>query len=82
MCKKLTVYCEDRGVRTLKEGVTLEQYQVKHPDAIKVRKPPCESKLMAWANDGGCEAVDGCWTEPDGTCEHGLPSWMLALNMI
>ena len=79
--KKITVYCADRGIRRLKEGITLESYQVRHPDAIKVHKP-CDKKLMEWANDGGCEAVDGCWTEPDGTCEHGLPSWLLALNMI
>ena len=81
--KKITVYSEARGVRTLKEGITLEQYRANHLElnAIKVHRP-CEAKLMEWANDGGCEAVDGCWTEPDGTCEHGLPSWMLALNLI
>ena len=79
--KKIAVYSEARGVRTLKEGITLEAYQVLCPGAVKVHKP-CDAKLTAWANDGGCEAVDGCWTEPDGTCEHGLPSWMLALNLI
>lgn len=79
--KKITVYSQARGVRTLKEGITLESYQVRHPDAIKVHKP-CDSTLMEWANDGGCEAVDGCWTEPDGECEHGKPSWLMALGMI
>ena len=23
---------------------------------------------------GGWEASDGCWVEPDGTCDHGKPS--------
>lgn len=32
--------------------------------------------------DGGCDATDGCWVEPDGTCEHGHPSWMLRLGLI
>jgi hypothetical protein len=32
--------------------------------------------------DGGCEATDGCFVEPDGTCEHGQPSWLLALGLI
>lgn len=29
-----------------------------------------------------CEAVDGCITEPDGRCEHGYPSWPIALGII
>lgn len=28
------------------------------------------------------EATDGCTVEPDGTCEHGNPSWMIALGLI
>jgi hypothetical protein len=40
--------------------------------------------LGEWSNDCGCEAAcpNGCWIEPDGTCEHGQPSWLLALGMI
>jgi hypothetical protein len=33
-------------------------------------------------SEGGCEALDGCWVEPDGTCEHGEPSWLLRLGYI
>jgi hypothetical protein len=80
--KKITVYCAERGVRRLKEGVTLETYQQKHPDAIKICRVPSIKTLEEWNSDGGCEAIDGCWTEPDGTCEHGKPSWLVALNMI
>ena len=79
---KITVYTKERGVRTLKEGITLEKYQEKFPDAIKVRKPPSESMLEKWYSDGGCKALDGCWVEPDGHCSHGFESWLLALGWI
>jgi len=39
-------------------------------------------QLEEWMDDSGCEATDGCWTEPDGTCQHGHPSWLLVLGMI
>ena len=38
--------------------------------------------LMEYMDEGGCEATDGCWVEPDGTCPHGKPSWLIALGMI
>jgi hypothetical protein len=40
--------------------------------------------LGEWSSDCGCEAAcpNGCWVEPDGTCSHGAPSWLLALGMI
>lgn len=43
---------------------------------------PSMKELMEWSEDGGCEATDGCWVEPDGVCEHGHPSWLLYLGMI
>ena len=76
------VYSTDRGVRKLKPGADFQIYQNRHADAIKVRKPPCLAKLETWHAEGGCEALDGCWVEPDGECRHGLPSWLRALNMI
>jgi len=79
--KKITVYTKERGVRILKDGITLEYYRTKFPDAIKVHKPSNEC-LEEWMSDGGCEALDGCWTEPDGECEHGSPSWLMAMNLI
>ncbi len=80
--EKIRVYTKERGVRVLKEGITLEQYQVKHPDAITVGKPPCIKTLEKWSSDCGCKAIDGCWVEPDGECEHGYPSWLSAMGMI
>lgn len=38
--------------------------------------------LTEWQDECGCEATDGCWVEPDGTCEHGHPSWLLRFGMI
>lgn len=62
--------CSDRSSRP--EGATTEQTQ------------PDWDTLMRWLNeDGGCEATDGCWlTEPDGVCEHGHHSWLVALGLL
>jgi hypothetical protein len=44
---------------------------------------PDEEELLEWLDEGGgCQALDGCWVEPDGQCPHGLPSWLRALRMI
>ena len=45
-------------------------------------KEPTIEQMRKWTNRGGCEATDGCWVEPDGTCEHGNQSWMLKLGLI
>jgi hypothetical protein len=45
-------------------------------------RPSLEELLRQFEEDGGCEATDGCWVEPDGSCEHGKPSWLLVLNLI
>ena len=43
---------------------------------------PTMGELESWVFDGACEAVDGCTVEPDGTCPHGAPSWLIQLGMI
>ena len=78
---KITIYTKERGVRTLKNGITLNQYKEKYPNAIAVNKPSIK-ELEEWDRDGGCEAIDGCWVEPDGQCEHGFDSWLLAMGLI
>jgi hypothetical protein len=47
-------------------------------------KPPDVETLIAWEAEGGCEAAcpHHCWVEPDGTCPHGNPSWLLRLGLI
>jgi hypothetical protein len=44
---------------------------------------PDLEKLIGWfTEDDGCEATDGCWVEPDGTCQHGYQSWLVVLGLI
>ena len=40
--------------------------------------PPLEE----WCFDGVAEALDGCPVEVDGSCPHGLPSWLRALGLV
>jgi hypothetical protein len=46
------------------------------------RKAPSIQQLERWMSDSIAEAVDGCQVEPDGTCEHGSPSWLLRMGLI
>jgi hypothetical protein len=78
--EKINVYSEGR-IRTLKAGMNLAEYLAKHPGAIPV-EVPTEDELREWSSDSGCDAIDGCWVEPDGECRHGFPSWLVALGMI
>ena len=43
---------------------------------------PSMETLADWADDGGCEATDGCWVEVDGHCPHGRPSWALVMGLV
>ena len=43
---------------------------------------PTIETLADWADDGGCEATDGCWVEVDGHCPHGRPAWALVLGLV
>jgi hypothetical protein len=43
---------------------------------------PSWEQVREWIEEGGAEATDGCWVEPDGSCEHGKPSWLLELGLI
>ena len=48
----------------------------------EIRTEPSLEQINEWLNEGGAEATDGCWVEPDGTCEHGKPSWLIELGLI
>jgi len=78
----IKVYSKDRGARLLKEGITLEQYQAKHPDAIQIRGIPCMKTMEHWVSDCVARTPCGCRVEPDGYCEHGRPSWLLVLGYV
>lgn len=43
---------------------------------------PSVGTVERWVFDSICEATDGCTVEPDGTCEHGRPSWLLRLGLV
>jgi hypothetical protein len=53
---------------------------VEQPDSLV--DAPDVAQLEEWLAEGGAEATDGCWVEPDGTCEHGCLSWLLVLALI
>ncbi len=62
-------------------GATVENGNEELPQS----EPPDLDTLMQWMNnDGGCEAAcpHGCWVEPDGTCPHGKPSWLIVMGLI
>ena len=56
----------------------------REPAPVPEPKPPDIETLIEWEAEGGCEAAcpHGCWVEPDGTCPHGNPSWLLRLGLI
>lgn len=52
-------------------------------DVAQPDSPPDVETLWRWVDEQGlCMATDGCWTEPDGVCEHGYQSWLLELGLI
>ena len=76
-----------RGMSMLAEAVNkldilLIETKIKLWPEPTVEMPDLET-LEEWMfEDGGCEASDGCWVEPDGICMHGHPSWLLRLGLI
>lgn len=77
------VYSKERGLVTLKMGVNFDIYKSKYPSAIVVTgRKPTVATMERWVSDGICKSIDGCTTEPDGYCEHDMPSWLIALKLI
>ena len=52
------------------------------PDKNPIDDWPSLEQINEWLDEGGAEATDGCWVEPDGTCEHGKPSWLIVMGLI
>lgn len=52
------------------------------PKPTKKGKPPTVATLSRWLDNGMAKATDGCKVEPDGTCQHGKPSWLIEMGMI
>lgn len=73
----------DGTLRILKPGASLADWQAKHPQGIVVKgSKPGLATLETWSDNGIAKALDGCRVEPDGTCPHGAPSWMLVIGVI
>ena len=47
-----------------------------------IKQPAMSSLERALNNESNIKATDGCRVEPDGTCPHGHPSWLLRLGLI
>ncbi len=67
-----------RLVEVSMEYAILPQYADMAADGIE----PDPEDMADWLNDGGAECPDGCWVEPDGTCEHGQPSWLIVYGIL
>lgn len=80
------IYLVDKKViKKMKDHCDLEYLQGKYPHRTwtPVKCIPGVKTLERWMNDGGCKTPGcGCWVEPDGHCEHGNPSWLMALGWI
>ena len=50
--------------------------------SVMTTKPPTLRTMERWLMDGVARATDGCRVEPDGTCQHGHPSWLIRLGYI
>ena len=65
-----------------KQNPNQKDYTMAETETIEREPEPSIEQLEEWMNEGGCEATDGCWVEPDGTCEHGCKSWALEMGLI
>lgn len=71
-----------RNVKTGLEAGHKSAMALKGFHYLKTVKAPSIRALEKYSDNGICPTPDGCRVEPDGTCEHGLPSWMLILHII
>jgi hypothetical protein len=49
---------------------------------MRETKPPSVATMTKWVCNGVAKATDGCKVEPDGTCPHGKPSWLIKLGYV
>ena len=85
-------FCDAWALRLLEEGwlaiaAKLKPLAARLPARPQWPEPttpaPDLETIEEWMwEDGGCEATDACWVEPDGVCSHGHPSWLLRLGLV
>lgn len=81
----IAVLVNRRRAYRLKPGIDLLAMRAQYPNKQieHILEPwPEQEQLEEWVMDSVCEATDGCTVEPDGTCSHGYPSWLLALGVM
>jgi hypothetical protein len=66
--------------RIPKDSKPGKAFQDRYPSPTEPE--PTMDVLEGWMLDGTAEATDGCTVEPDGTCEHGHPSWLRYLGLM
>lgn len=84
-------YCDAWALRLLEEGFLALAAKLNPLGKKPTQRPnwpeptisaPDLEEIENWIwDDGGCQATDGCWTEIDGVCPHGHPSWWLRLRL-
>lgn len=76
----------NRRIVRLKDGVNETDYIKKIEErggtVEKIKAPPTIKTLEKWQNDGICKTPCGCTVEPDGTCHHGKPSWLMLVGVV
>lgn len=56
--------------RNIRNQGWLEHGEQTEPRSLP--QAPSVETLLRWEAEGGCEATDGCWIEPDGAPCHGV----------
>lgn len=75
---ELDLYFQPITLREVKEKLSNKKAaQKKEARASE----PSLDQIFDWLADGGCEATDGCWVEPDGICPHDCKSWALEMGL-
>jgi len=89
MAEKFIVVEKPTGYYAVKQpkpgmrDALLDSLQSKGYEIVgEVAKTPSMKSLEKMLENGIAKAIDGCKVEPDGTCHHGKPSWMLVLGYI
>jgi len=77
--KRRVLTLKKDATKTIEESVA--DLKAKGHDVRVVNYPSMKS-LQKWSMDSICPTPDGCRVEPDGTCQHGYPSWLLLIGII
>ena len=86
----MRIIIDNKHIGRLRSGVNFADFCKKHPNSsihkitydININDPKQMDKLQNMVFDGTCFTPDGCIVEPDGSCEHGLKSWLLIYGLI